>query len=108
VDAPWTRPAPTLRTWAALLGIALISTAVGYVLYFRILASAGATNVLLVTLLIPVTATALGVALLGERLEGRQLGGMALIGAGLLVIDGRLRPLAAGRRRAPARQARPV
>ena len=74
----------------ALAGLALLSTALAYVLYFRILATAGATNLLLVTLLIPVPATLLGAAVLGEQLEPRQFAGMALIGLGLLLIDGRV------------------
>ncbi len=89
VDRPWTLAAPTLDTWAAMLGLALVSTALAYVLYFRILATAGATNLLLVTFLIPVTAIALGTALLGERLAGHHGLGMGLIGLGLAAIDGR-------------------
>ena len=88
-DRPWTLAAPTLDTWAALLGLALASTALAYVLYFRILATAGATNLLLVTFLIPVSAIALGTALLGERLAGHHGVGMGLIGLGLAAIDGR-------------------
>ena len=100
VNAPWRHAMPGLTTWAALAGIALVSTALGYVLYFRILATCGATNVLLVTLVIPVTAVVLGVTILGEPLETRQVLGMALIGVGLLVVDGRLvrRPRAAAHR----------
>ena len=73
-----------------MLGLALLSTALAYVLYFRILATAGATNLLLVTFLIPVSAIVLGVAVLGERLAPTQLAGMALIAVGLTAIDGRL------------------
>jgi drug/metabolite transporter (DMT)-like permease len=90
VERPWTLPMPGAATWAAILGIAALSTALGYVLYFRILASAGATNLLLVTFLIPVSAIMLGVLVLGERLSLRHVLGMALIGAGLAAIDGRL------------------
>lgn len=90
VDMPWTLPMPGPRTWAALAGAALLSTALAYVLYFRILATAGATNVLLVTFLIPVSGVLMGVLVLDETLELRQLGGMALIGLGLAAIDGRL------------------
>lgn len=90
VDMPWTLPMPGLRTWAALAGLALLSTALAYVLYFRILAKAGATNVLLVTFLIPVSGVLMGVLVLDEPLEPRQLAGMALIGLGLAAIDGRL------------------
>lgn len=108
VDAPWRLPHPGPLTWAALGGIALISTALGYVLYFRVLRTSGATNVLLVTLLIPVTATILGVGVLGERLEVRQIVGMALIGGGLLVVDGRLGRLVRRRWWRPAGGPRPV
>ena len=91
VDQPWTLSAPpSLTVWLALAGLALLSTALAYVLYFRILAAAGATNLLLVTLLIPVPATLLGAAVLGEQLEPRHFAGMALIGLGLVLIDGRI------------------
>jgi drug/metabolite transporter (DMT)-like permease len=81
---------PSLAVWLALGGLAVLSTALAYVLYFRILAAAGATNLLLVTFLIPVTAVLLGSAVLGERLEARHFAGMALIGLGLAIIDGRI------------------
>lgn len=74
----------------------MLSSAFAYVLYFRLLALAGPTNLLLVTFLIPATAIGLGVAVLGETLLPRHLAGLALIGAGLACIDGR--PLAALRR----------
>jgi drug/metabolite transporter (DMT)-like permease len=89
VDAPWTLPAPSVNVWLAFAGIALFSTALAYILYFRILATAGATNLLLVTFLLPVSAMALGVAVLGETVTWQALAGMALIGAGLVAIDGR-------------------
>jgi drug/metabolite transporter (DMT)-like permease len=90
VDRPWSLPMPGMETWAALIGLAILSTALAYILYFRILATAGATNLLLVTFLIPVIAIVLGVAVLGERPGPEQVLGMALIGAGLAAIDGRL------------------
>jgi len=90
-DRPWTlAAAPSVTVWAALAGLALLSTALAYVLYFRILAAAGATNLLLVTFLIPVIAIPLGATVLGERLELRHFVGMALIGLGLAAIDGRI------------------
>jgi drug/metabolite transporter (DMT)-like permease len=89
VDRPWALALPGLDVWAAVVGLALLSTALAYILYFRILSTSGATNLLLVTLLIPVTAILLGVMILGERLEPEHLGGMALIALGLAAIDGR-------------------
>ncbi|MEJ0077607.1 MAG: DMT family transporter [Alphaproteobacteria bacterium] len=99
VERPWTLPMPGATTCAAILGLAALSTALGYILYFRILATAGATNLLLVTFLIPVSAIVLGSLVLGERLSAQHFLGMALIGAGLAAIDGRLLRLI---RRAPA------
>jgi len=89
VDRPWTLPMPSAAGIGAILGLALASTAVAYILYFRLLASSGAVNLLLVTFLIPVSATALGMGLLGETLQAQHVAGMALIAAGLAMIDGR-------------------
>ncbi len=75
---------------AAIISLAVLSTAVAYVLYFRLLASAGATNLLLVTFLIPVSAILLGSLVLRESLETIHFIGMAFIGIGLAAIDGRL------------------
>ncbi len=66
-----------------------VATALGYLIYFRILARAGATNVLLVTFLIPVSAILLGTLFLGEALEARHIAGMIAIAVGLAAIDGR-------------------
>ena len=88
-------PSPT--AWSAIAGVAVFSTALGYILYFRILANAGATNLLLVTFLIPVSAILLGSLVLGERLDVQYFAGMALIGAGLAAIDGRLLAMIARR-----------
>jgi drug/metabolite transporter (DMT)-like permease len=78
------------KVWAAVGLMAVFSTALAYILYFRLLASAGATNAILVTLLIPVTAILLGALILDERLQWLHFLGMAVIGLGLSVIDGRL------------------
>ena len=67
LDRPWLLAPPSATAWAALVALAALSTALGYLLYFRILARAGATNVLLVTFLIPVSAILLGTLVLGER-----------------------------------------
>lgn len=93
VDRPWHLAMPGATVWLAILGAALLSTALAYIVYFRILASAGAVNLLLVTFLIPPSAILLGVFLLGERLEMTDFAGMALIGLGLAAIDGRLAAL---------------
>ena len=89
VEQPWLGAMPGAITWLALIGLAALSTAAAYVLYFAILARAGATNLLLVTLLIPPSAILLGVMVLGEAVTVGQLGGLTLIALGLAAIDGR-------------------
>ncbi|WP_051291795.1 DMT family transporter [Acetobacter nitrogenifigens] len=78
------------ETWAAWLGIALLSTALAYLIFFRILTVHGANQAVLVTFLVPVSALAMGALLLGETLKWNTLAGAVLIGCGLAVIDGRL------------------
>ena len=80
----------SVRVWGALIGMAALSTALAYVLYFAILVRAGAANLLLVTLLIPPFAVGLGVLFLGERVGLDALIGFAIIGLGFAVTDGRL------------------
>ena len=88
-ETPWTIPVPDWEVWGAVLGLAIFSTALAYILYFRILATAGATNLLLVTFLIPVSAILLGTFVLGEQLLTKHFIGMGLLGMGLMIIDGR-------------------
>ena len=90
VDRPWTRPPPGSDVVMALVALGLLSTALGYILYFTILGRAGATNVTLVTLLVPPSALLLGALFLGEIISGRELAGLAIIALGLIAIDGRL------------------
>jgi len=90
VDRPWALSAPGLPVIASVLALAIVSTALAYVIFFRVLASAGAVNVTLVTLLVPVSAILLGRFILGEDLALRHYAGMGLIGIGLLAIDGRI------------------
>lgn len=97
VDRPWTHAFPPLSAWAAIAALALLCTAFGYVLYFRLIEHAGATNALLVTLLVPPIAILLGALFLGETLAPQDFAGLALIALGLAAIDGRL--LSAWRRR---------
>lgn len=90
IERPWLLPVPGAAATGAVAGIAILSTAVAYILYFRILALAGASNLLLVTFLIPVTAIILGALFLGDQLSAAQVAGMLAIAAGLAAIDGRL------------------
>jgi len=89
VERPDQLANPSLVTGLAVVCLGVFCTALGYLLYFRILSSFGATNVVLVTFLVPVTAAFLGWLILDEQLHGRYVTGMVLIGLGLAAIDGR-------------------
>jgi drug/metabolite transporter (DMT)-like permease len=89
-DRPWSLPVPSAPVVASVFAIAALCTALAYVIYFRILSGAGATNVLLVTLVAPAIAVILGALILHERLLARQFFGFAVIALGLAFIDGRL------------------
>ena len=89
-EQPWRAPMPGMDAVAAILGLAIFSTALAYILYFRLIETAGATNAILVTFLIPATAILLGATLLGEVLAPRHFLGLGLIAVGLAAIDGRL------------------
>lgn len=106
VDRPWTLHDPGLVAWAAWSGLGLLCTAVAFVIYFRLLATVGAVNAAVVTLLVPISALLLGAAMLGERLAPSSLAGMAVILAGLVLIDGRLFTMRAQRAERSRRAAR--
>jgi drug/metabolite transporter (DMT)-like permease len=89
-EHPWTLPMPGALTWFAVIGLAALSTALAYIVFFQILRRSGATNVMLVTLLIPVTAILLGYLVLGESISRREIAGALVIGSALLLIDGRV------------------
>jgi drug/metabolite transporter (DMT)-like permease len=103
VDHPWQLAMPPLSAWAAIVALALLCTAFGYVLYFRLIDRAGATNALLVTLMVPPTAILLGALFLNETLAPQDFFGLGLIALGLAAIDGRLFSLL--RRASPPRLA---
>ncbi|MEH2555372.1 drug/metabolite transporter (DMT)-like permease [Bradyrhizobium algeriense] len=88
-EQPWQLPMPGAVTWFAVLGLAALSTALAYIVFFQVLRRSGATNVMLVTLLVPVTAILLGSLVLGEQISPREIAGALVIGSALLVIDGR-------------------
>ena len=90
IDRPWTLPMPSQGAIWALLALAVFGTALSYIIFFKILVRAGASNVMLVTLLIPVTALLLGNIFLGETIQAKEIIGAVIIGSGLLFIDGRV------------------
>jgi drug/metabolite transporter (DMT)-like permease len=95
-ERPWQLPTPGVTTWLALAGLAGLSTALAYIVFFQILGRSGSTNVMLVTLLIPVTAILLGYLVLGESISLAEIVGALVIGSALLVIDGRVFSLISG------------
>ncbi|MBA2466950.1 MAG: EamA family transporter [Sphingomonas sp.] len=90
VDRPWSQAMPSLGAIAAVVALSLVCTAFAYILYFRLIDRAGATNALLVTLLVPPIAILLGALFLNEVIGARDFAGLALIACGLAAIDGRL------------------
>ena len=90
IDRPWSHPLPPLGVFAAIAALALACTAFAYVLYFRLIETSGATNALLVTLVVPPIAVLFGAIFLRETFEAKDFAGLALIAAGLVAIDGRL------------------
>ena len=90
VDQPWLDAMPSLKALSAIAALAVVCSAFAYILYFRLIDRAGATNALLVTLLVPPVAIFLGSLVLHEVIEPRDFAGLALIALGLAAIDGRL------------------
>lgn len=90
VDRPWLDALPSLKAIGAIAALAVVCSAFAYILYFRLIERAGATNALLVTLLVPPVAILLGAVVLGEVIEPRDFAGLGLIALGLAAIDGRL------------------
>lgn len=74
-------------TWGAIAYASVVATALAYLLYYRVLATAGSGNLMLVTLLIPPFAITLGALVLGEALAPRAYGGFALLALGLLILN---------------------
>jgi len=90
IDQPWKMAMPGAPALLAVGGLAVFSTSIAYLLYFRTLERAGAGNVLLVTMIIPFVAIFLGAVVLGETLHLRELAALGILVSGLLIIDGRM------------------
>ena len=100
IDKPWELPMPSMEAIWSLVALAVFGTALAYIVFFKILVRAGASNVMLVTLLLPVTALALGNVFLDEPIHAKEIMGALIIGSGLLFIDGRAINRLLGRRAA--------
>jgi len=88
-DNPFQLIGASIESWGALLGLSLLSTSFAYIIFFRVVAKSGPANVLLVTMLIPVSAIAMGFAVLGETLDRMEIIGTIIIILALVIIDGR-------------------
>lgn len=94
VPALWAWPAqmPPAAAWASALTLALACTGLAYILYFRLIASAGATSAISVTFLIPAFALLWGALWLGEQPSAGMLLGCAVILLGTALSTGVLAP----------------
>ena len=90
IDQPWQIATPSTSALIAVVALAVLSTALAYIVFFQIMAASGPTNTMLVTLLIPVSAIAFGTAFLGEVLLPRHISGALVIGLALIILDGRI------------------
>ncbi|MGB0512651.1 MAG: DMT family transporter [Paracoccaceae bacterium] len=90
IDGPQDILGLSFNAAASMFGLAVLCTSFAYIVYFLILERAGATNISLVTFLVPISAIILGVLVLGESIFIKEIIGMTLIGLGLAIIDGRL------------------
>ncbi len=73
-----------------LIGLSIIGTAFAYVVYFRILELAGASSLMLVTIIVPVFAVSIDAIILSKWISAQTLGGFIIISLGLSLIDGRV------------------
>jgi drug/metabolite transporter (DMT)-like permease len=87
---------PSATAWTSLLLLALLCTAVAYILYFRLIAHTGATNASAVTFLIPVFAAGWGWIFLDEQLTASMVLGGAVIGVGTALAMGLVPRMARG------------
>ena len=105
VDQPFNQPLPSLQAIGAVIALAIFGTAIAFVVYFRLLKSAPASYVSMVTYLVPVIGVLLGVLILGERLAWNDFAGFGLILLGVLIVNGAFRHQRLPRGRAQAASA---
>ncbi|GJL94974.1 MAG: ABC transporter permease [Hyphococcus sp.] len=89
IDTPWLLATPGTGALLSIFALGLLSTALAYVIFFFLLARSGATNITLVTFLIPISGIFLGIVVLGEHLFWNHIAGLIVITLGLAAIDGR-------------------
>ena len=80
----------TTQLWVVAIGLGVIGTALAYMVYFKLLAIAGASNLMLVTIIVPIFAVSLDAAILSQWVSISDILGFIVIALGLAVMDGRL------------------
>jgi len=93
----WPATMPSSSAWLTAAALAVFSTGVAYVLFFRLIANTGPANAISVTFLIPAFAVLWGWLLLGEQVNAAMLLGCAVILLGTGLATGLLKPPAAYR-----------
>lgn len=84
----WPAHTPAPMAWAAAIALAVVCTAIAYVLFFRLIAHIGPTNTISVTFLIPVFALLWGWLFLDETVTAAMVGGCAIVLAGTSLATG--------------------
>ena len=84
----WPAALPAAPAWAAVAALALLCTAVAYVMYFRLIARLGPANAISVTFLIPVFAVLWGALFLQETLDATMVAGCAVVLLGTSLATG--------------------
>jgi drug/metabolite transporter (DMT)-like permease len=81
-------PQASKQSMIAILGLAIFSTSLAYLIFYKLIENIG-SNVMLVTLLMPVSAILLSIIILNETINTTQIIGLILILTGLILVDGR-------------------
>jgi drug/metabolite transporter (DMT)-like permease len=84
----WPASVPSAEAWGMVSVLGLVCTALAFVLYFRLIASAGPSKAITVTYLIPLFAVAFGAVLLGEEVTALMLAGGIVIALGTALATG--------------------
>jgi drug/metabolite transporter (DMT)-like permease len=89
-EQPWTIPSPTPVVWLTIIVMGILGSAFASMCHFTILRRAGATNAMLVTIVLPLTPMLLGSIFLGDTISAREIAGGLIIALALVIIDGRV------------------
>ena len=88
IEQPFRLPGPSLNAIGSLLALAIFGTAMAFVVYYYVLERTSATNISMVTYLVPIFGVILGVVVLSEQLRWNAYAGCILILLGVMVVNG--------------------